>query len=315
MKYIYTIIILFLLGCEQKTLPKVMVDVKQPRPAIQETVYHIQTKISEIESITLEQLDEEMLSRQVLLAGVQSVLDTFIKEKLPFDEPRVEVGQEDGKLREFWQVSWSKGRGRFGYRGEWYYVRSSEGNAIPPQVCADFIVDTFDRLGGSWWVDNKRIDSPSSFTNFIKSYNLYHRRVSDLIQVMKVNPQYFEIIYSKKREGVRLKDYNQLHNLFNDLDIVLGDIVFINGPTPWDKSHEHWHSFFIYKLDNERKDWEVVGNASMSAKRWLISEAKRTPYRKVWYIFRPTDLFLDTVTKKEQLIKNEQNIEQMETIR
>lgn len=310
MKYIYTIVLLFLFCCEQEPLPKETVDVKQSRPIIQ-----TQIQIHEAQHITLEDVEVEILPRQFLLGNMKSIFDMFIEEKLPFDEPRVEVGQEDGKLRELWQVSWRKLKWRFGYRGEWYYVRSSEGAAIPPQVCADFIVDTFDRMGGSWWVDSKRIDTDSSFTNFIKSYDLYQRRVPDLVQVMKANPQYFELLYAEEREGVKLRDHTELHNLFNNLDLDLGDIVFINGPTPWDTKHEHWHSFFVYELNMERGDWEVVGNASMAAKRWLLSEARRTPFRRVWYIFKPTDLFLDTIIKEKSLVKSEKNIEQMETIK
>lgn len=303
---IYILCVLCLLSCNQDPLPENEAQVKNIQPVVIDADVLVEPK-----PVSLEDLEQEVLPRPLLVSGLKSILDSFIEEKLPFDEPRVEVGQEDGKLRELWQVSWRKGRGKFGYRGEWYYVRSNEGHAIPPQVCADVIVDAFDRLGGSWWVDNKRYDSESSFTNFIKSYEKYPRRVPDLIHVMKSNPEYFEILYSKERDGVRLKDFNQLQLLFNEFDLSLGDIVFINGPTPWDKKHEHWHSFFVYSLDMEKGDWEIVGNASMSAKRWLKSEANRTPYRRVWYVFRPTTLFLDKVTNKERL----GSFEQMETIR
>ena len=45
----------------------------------------------------------------------------------------------------------SASRSSFEHDGANYQVFDGTGNAWPPQVCVDFVVDTFERTSGTWW--------------------------------------------------------------------------------------------------------------------------------------------------------------------
>src|SRR5690606_18572541 len=74
-----------------------------------------------------------------------------IDEKLPFDEPRNEVGQEDGKLRRSFRFVYEQGRTSYTIRNDRYPVFDQRGRPLTPQVCIDFLLDTFERASGTWW--------------------------------------------------------------------------------------------------------------------------------------------------------------------
>lgn len=296
------------MGCQEQPVSDPVVE--KPR-----VVDMPETKIT-APAISLEELEEIEPDRTELTKKMKLTVDQFVEEKIPFDEPRVEEGQEDGKLRELWRVAWRNNRGSFGWRGEKYYVRSGTGSAIPPQVCADFIVDVLDRTGGNWWIRyggrGIRINKENSFSKFIESKEwcgpdpleprkCYSRRVVDLVQIMKMFPEYFETLYKEEKNGVRVGSYKDFRQTMDDLNVQFGDIVFINGKTPWDRHHDHWHSFMIYNFDEKKDDWTIVGNAGMVAKRFLRTEGNRTPRRKLWYVFRPKSLLLERINEGIQL--------------
>ena len=289
----------FLLSCEDKQ------ELPLPKAKI------IKQKEVTIEPIVVEHNEED---REELKEKLRSVVDTFIEEKTPFDEPRTEEGQQDGSLRPAWESAWRAGKLSYEFNGDRYYVRSNTRDAIPPQVCADFIVDVLDRTGGNWWFRSGRkgfrVNEDNSFTKLIKSQEIcgtnkdvkcYSRRVVDLIDVMVSHPNLFEVLYDKEKNGVSVGNYKQFRKTMDDLQVEFGDIVFIYGRTPWDHRHNHWHSFLIYDFDEEKNDWIIVGNAVMIAKRRLIIEGNRTPKRKLWYVFRPTNELLLKINNGKKL--------------
>lgn len=260
--------------------------------------------VVEVETIIVE-AEEIKFNHEDLMKKLRSIQDSFIKEMNQFDEPRTEVGQQDGSLRRHWIRAWHAHKGSYEVNGDKYYVRNREGKPVPPQVCADLIVDTFDRMGGNWWVYNSgrhlRINQVNSFSKFIKSKDLSPRRVPDLINVMESNPDYFKLIYKREDSGVKIGKHSKSIELMSSLNVQENDIVFIQGTTPWDKTHIHWHSFFLYEFNDEKEDWIILGNSGMVAKRRLITESRRTPKRKIEYIFRATDALLSFIDEKEEI--------------
>jgi len=306
MRKTLSILLLSLIGC----------DPKEPEPRIIEIPdVHVESKIDK----EPKEVKETLLDRSVLIKKYGEVLDAFVEEQLMFDEPirNTEVGQEDGVLRGKWASAWRRGAWRYSYRGIWYYTRTQDFKPAPPQVCADFVIDTLDRTGGNWWYKDGtkhvwkgyRTDN-NSFSDFVKSHDCgvgkddepvacYHRRVTDLISVLLQHPKYFEVLYDKKELGARVGSNIQRYSTFKELDVQMGDIVFIYGELPG--RGNHWHSFVIYGFDEERDDWELVGNSAIIAKRWLTTEGRRTPRRKVWYVFRPTDELLHRIQENQPL--------------
>src|SRR5690606_36471701 len=74
-----------------------------------------------------------------------------VNEKLPFDEPLTEYGQQDGQLRRRWLAAYLAGKNSYEFQGDKYYVFGQSGMPLVPQVCVDFIFDTFERASGTWW--------------------------------------------------------------------------------------------------------------------------------------------------------------------
>jgi hypothetical protein len=56
--------------------------------------------------------------RKRVLDSLTSVIGEQVAEALPFDEPKTEFGQEDGKLRQEWRQAYTNGRTRYEFNGD-----------------------------------------------------------------------------------------------------------------------------------------------------------------------------------------------------
>lgn len=275
---------------------------------------HIETKtvetIGTILYIPEIKIEAPIFNRTELLKPLFSTLDQMVQEKIPFDEPRVEVGQQDGELRPLWKTAWRKNKGRYYHNGEVYYTQDAEGRPLPPQVCIDFIVDSFDRMGGNWWIktDKKgyKVNGINSLSEAISSQSvaedvkLDKRRIADVIAFFDLSPELFQKIIRDENDGPKASDTNKIKEYLITNDVQPGDIVFILGRAKWDNYQAlHWHSFFI--RSHVGSDWTIVGNSVMVAERNLVTELKRTPRRKIWAIYRPTNKFLYNVINNKEL--------------
>src|SRR5690606_11641206 len=86
-----------------------------------------------------------------VLTRLREVIYEQIAEGLPFDEPKTEYGQQDGKLRQEWLWAYRRGDSRFVFNEDQYHVFDARGRPRVPQVCIDFIRDTYERASGSWY--------------------------------------------------------------------------------------------------------------------------------------------------------------------
>jgi len=279
------------------------------------------TSIFKSEQVKIENIDKTVYiheinitsalpNRDELLSALFSVLDQMVKEKIPFDEPRKEVGQQDGELRPLWKTAWRKGKGRYYHNGNIYYSQDNDGNPLPPQVCIDFIVDSFDRMGGNWWFKyNKkgiRVDEQNSLSKTISSQlvaddkTLDKRRIIDVITFFDLYPDLFQKIIREENNGPQIGDTDKIKTYFNFYNVEPGDIIFILGRAKWDNYNAlHYHSFFI--RTHTDSDWTIIGNSVMVAERNLVTELKRTPRRKIWAIYRPSNKLLYNIINKREL--------------
>jgi hypothetical protein len=98
-------------------------------------------------------LERKARAVSVLRAAMRAQID----EGLPFDEPKTEEGQQDGILRHQWRFAYLHDREYFKFNDDRYDVFDSQGMPRVPQVCIDFMVDTFERASGNWWKWKKRL--------------------------------------------------------------------------------------------------------------------------------------------------------------
>ena len=89
--------------------------------------------------------------KPLLLEPLRAAMIASIEEQLPFDEPLTEYGQQDGHLRQRWLRAYLDGRDSYRVNGDRYAVFDAQGRPRPPQVCIDFLYDTFERASGTWW--------------------------------------------------------------------------------------------------------------------------------------------------------------------
>jgi len=230
-----------------------------------------------------------------------------IAERIPFDEPKYEVGQEDGKLRDAWVGSFYRGRLKYQYKNELMveenYIYGHLGHARPPQVCVDFLVDTIDRAAGSRYsgvFERKHSERISgSFDSRLFRYENENgkekhyalRNVDGITHFAKDHPQWFNVIKVPQKKRVRIGS-KEFWDYLPTLMLQSGDMVFIRGYVPWD-SNQHSHSFYIYNTDPlTGMPILLAGNAGPASLRPWVVETNRTPQRKVKMIIRPTDELL-----------------------
>ena len=240
------------------------------------------------------------LQRVAAIQALRLAMLEQIDEKLPFDEPRNEVGQEDGKLRRSFRFVYGQGRTSYSVRQEHYAVFDQHGRPLAPQVCIDFLLDTFERASGGWWAPRgeapRLIPGRLDFEAYVPRDQL--RRAQTFIDFAKERSELFHVVElapSERIEQGRKAHFFRFLAAQADL-FQAGDIALIRGKTPWDERYEHYHSFFIYETDPiSGVPIAIAGNASTPAIWSWESEARRTPQRTLRYRIRPTEWLLRQV--------------------
>jgi hypothetical protein len=221
-----------------------------------------------------------------------------VDEALPFDQPRQEIGDQDGVLRQKWEHAYLSGRHSFTDDDEVRYdVFDRKGRPRPPQVCVDFITDTFERASGTWW--NRR-DKPRQRVLgkllFSKFEKFTARRIPVLLEFVEMHPEWFDLLTTEFQDRIPIGNRRRFFSYLekNARLYESGDIVIIRGFTPSDERRMHFHSFFVYDTDPVTGvPLAVVGNAETPHIWSLESESRRTPKRSIWYRIRPRLAFLD----------------------
>ncbi len=244
--------------------------------------------------------------REKVIQSLRSSMLEQIEDQLPFDEPRHEYGfQLDGKLRRNWLTAYMAGRSSYAYNGDRYFVFNRRGKPLIPQVCVDFLTDTFERASGSWWADQgsppERIVGKLDYEpmNLLERAKL--RRVPGFLAHARENPTQFEVLDVATRERIPLGERARFVNYLQEQsdNYQPGDIVMIRGKTPWDPVELHYHSFFVYESDPITGiPLAVVGNAGRPTVRYWEVEAKRTPEREIWHRVRPTTEWLEKIVRE-----------------
>lgn len=231
-------------------------------------------------------------AQERLLAVIQEQVD----EGLPFDEPKTEEGQQDGKLRPEWRTAYVNGKLDYEFNGDRYRVFDDSGRPRPPQVCIDFVLDTFERAGGSWWrprgeprqrsrgrlkFDDVRLENRRSVERFIDYARLHHEAfdVYDMPPEQRIafrhRAQFFASVYGARAQLRR------------------GDIVTILGPREDEKLH--YHSFIIVGADPlSGLPTELAANAGRPRIRSWEGELSNAPRRSLLARIRPKQVWLES---------------------
>lgn len=233
----------------------------------------------------------------------QSLRETVARqvgERLPFDEPKTEVGQEDGILRNLWRFAYLEGRTEYEHNGDRYPVFTASGSPRVPQVCIDFVVDTLERATGTWYGTVVQERSRQRGKLDLRRWGRTAlRRTDSFVDFAREHDAWFEVLEFGPDERTPMGDkprfFSELEGRVEDFQP--GDIILIRGFTPWDSERAHSHVFMIYETDPiTGMPILVAGNAGPANLWSWETEARRTPARSLRYRIRPNlDWLADVV--------------------
>jgi len=241
-------------------------------------------------------------------AKLVSVIKEQVDEALPFDEPKTEDGQQDGKLRPEWRTAYLNGRSSFEFNGDRYAVFDAAGRPRPPQVCIDFVLDTFERASGSWWQprgqDRQRVRGRLQFDDAA----LENRRsVERFIDFARARTEAFDVYEPAAEARVPLRNrslfFAELYR--SRAQFQRGDIVAILGPR--DDEKLHYHSFFIVDADPlSGMPTELAANAGRPRIRSWEGEMQNAPRRSILARIRPRPIWLEALVGPENGVSAEE---------
>lgn len=235
------------------------------------------------------------LARERALAHVRDAIRAAVAESLPFDEPKTEFGQQDGKLRQQWREAYFRGASHYDFNGDTYAVFDRSGRPFVPEVCIDFIVDSFERAGGAWYAPSTAPRARfAGRIDFDGTGMLNRRNVEEFIALARRRPDWFELRPTPPAEQVPFKWRERFFaSLFRHrAEYRPGDIVVILGER--DDEKLHYHSFFVFDADPvTAMPTLVAANSGRPRVRAWAAEMTSAPKRSIFARVRPRASFLE----------------------
>lgn len=225
-----------------------------------------------------------------------SIVKEQVDEALPFDEPKTEDGQQDGHLRPEWRNAYLRGSASYEFNGDRYSVFDASGRPRPPQVCIDFVLDTFERASGTWWQGR---DLPRQRVlgrlRFDETEIENRRSVERFIDFARLHGEAFEVYDPAPEQRVPLRNRQQFFAAIYQArqQFRPGDVVAILGPR--DDEKLHYHSFIIVDADPlSGMPTELAANAGRPRIRSWEGEMSNAPRRSIFARVRPRQLWLES---------------------
>ena len=263
--------------------------------------------IEPVQRAAVEQARGRERELYALLAHQRRIIQRMVGEALPFDEPRTEDGQQDGNLRPAWRGAYLRGEWSYEFNDDRYPVFDGHGRPRVPQVCIDFVTDTFERAAGSWWGSQ---DEPRARTRgrfFFDEFEIDNQRSVERFTNFAWNhPEQFDVYYLQPEERLPLTrgDAFFAHLEEHAARYRPGDIINILGLRSDEKYH--YHSFFVYKSDpvTGMPIW-LAGNAGRPRLRSWYGELLNAPRRSIKARIRPRLEWLRSILEPEQSLATE----------
>ncbi len=226
--------------------------------------------------------NQSLLARE-LVEPVLSAAREIISRRLPFDEPRTEEGQQDGLLRIAFRKAHRHHRETYEFNGDSYYTYDGFGRPRLPEVCIDFITDSFDWGTGGYWSGRHERARHVRGALYFPSFGIENERsVESLLNYAAAVPSWFDVHFTPKSERVKFLYREkffawlaQMHEVYQP-----GDVVFIYGLR--DDEKFHYHSFFIDEKDPVTGvPTLVMANAGPPQARTIEGEMQNAPLRTI----------------------------------
>lgn len=219
---------------------------------------------------------------------LRMAVDAQVEERLMFDEPKEEVGQQDGSLRPLWLWAYRTGATHYRFNDVSYRVFDHKGRAQIPQVCIDFVLDTFERASGTWYTGAKERTRTTGTIDF-EPLGIPNRRSADnVVTYFREHPGIFAVheVDPDKRmafdRGLAFYDYVYEHA--DKLD--LNHVVLIFGRRP--NGVVRYHTLIVMRTDPVTgMPTELAENAGKPRVRSWQAAMRSAPRRSIRYILMP----------------------------
>jgi hypothetical protein len=240
--------------------------------------------------------------RERVIDRLRAAVSEQVDERLPFDEPKTEEGQQDGQLRLHWRIAYAGGQQTFEFNGDEYPVFGPNGIPRTPQVCVDFITDTWERMAGTGWAPRGEGRARHIGRLDVDALGVENRRrVASLVDFAGAHPEWFETKVIPEPERIRFAAREDFfRHLFEQRsDFQPGDVVAILGPR--DDDTLHYHSFFIFAADPVTgMPTLVAANAGRPRIRTWEAEMQNAPLRSIVARVRPKLEWLEAIAETEE---------------
>jgi hypothetical protein len=177
------------------------------------------------------------------LMALHDVVDEELGEALRFDRPEGEkTAEHDGELRPVWLTAYLQGRSGFTHQDTTYPVFDAAGRAWPPQVCVDFVLDSFERASGTWFTPRggplHRVRGRLDFNDA----GIANRRgVIAFGAFAEGRPELFEVRRFAGAERIQFKERSRFFGFLEEHadEVRAGDVVAIHGMKADNRIHQH----------------------------------------------------------------------------
>jgi hypothetical protein len=180
--------------------------------------------------------------RRALLA-MHEVVSEELVEALRFDRPEGEkTADRDGALRPVWMGAYLQGRSGFEFDGASYPVFDGAGKAWPPEVCVDFVLDSFERTSGTWFAPRGgRLGRVRGRLDFDDAGAFNRRGVIAFGAFAESRAELFEM---RRFAGAERIPFGERSRFFGFLaehagDVRPGDVIAIQGKKGDGRIHQH----------------------------------------------------------------------------
>ncbi|HEY0468857.1 MAG TPA: hypothetical protein VGC79_31915, partial [Polyangiaceae bacterium] len=235
------------------------------------------------------------------------VVKNEVEEGLPFDEPKTEEGQQDGKLRPAWRRAYLDGRDRYTFNDDTYWVFDARGRPRVPQVCIDFVTDTLERASGARF---RQRGEPREFVRGALDFDAFgldnRRSVETFVSFARAHPEWFEFSETRLEERVPFRERTAFfRDIYGHRDEYRPfDIVTVFGLRSDGKLHHH--SFFVADRDPiTGMPIAVVANAGRPRVRSWENELQNAPQRAILAHIRPKLSWLEATVAPEPSVSTQ----------
>ena len=217
--------------------------------------------------------------------------EALVKERPLFDEPKDEGEevQEDGELRLAWKEAYRNRKKTFWYREVEYNVFDRKGNPVPPEVCVDFIIDTWERASGTWYTPRgAKPHRTDGDIDFYALEGLSRRYISGILNFALKSNSPFERYDIPRRDWVPLEERRKFVKKLkkNTIHYQEGDLLVIHGLREEDMA-EHYHTVLVLRTDPTTGiPTSVADNQGRPRISTLIQAMRAAPKRSIKHRLR-----------------------------